>query len=147
MNRRGFTLLEIVVVLAIIGVASVMVYPKVGTVLTRQDVRGARSLVSTMHAKARASAVSRGRRTALAIVSGKLVIVSNHPVSGARDTVGTVVNVASRYGVAFTVSPARDSLIFDSRGLGTETSATTIYVSKGGYTDSIAVSSLGRIQR
>ena len=79
--------------------------------------------------------------------SGNLVIISSHPVTGVRDTVGTVMNLVSRYGVTFSVSPSRDSLIFDSRGLGTETSSTYIYVSKGGYTDTLEIGQLGRIAR
>ena len=61
MNRRGFTLLEIIIVLVIIGVASAIAYPKLGSSLTRQDVHAARISLSTMHAKAKASAASRCR--------------------------------------------------------------------------------------
>jgi prepilin-type N-terminal cleavage/methylation domain-containing protein len=148
MSRSGFTLLEIIVVLAIIGVAAAIGYPKLGSSLTMQNVHGARMTMSTMHAKAKASAASRGRRTALAINGGNLVIISSNPVTGARDTVDTPENLGTRYGVTFSVSPStRDSLIFDSRGLGTETSTTFIYVTKGGYTDTLQIGQLGRIKR
>lgn len=147
MNGKGFTLIEIVLVLAIIGIASAIAYPKLGGALTKQNVYAARGTLTTMHAKARASAMSRGRRTALALQGGNLVIISSHPVTGVRDTVGTPINVVQRYGVTFVTNPSRDSLIFDSRGLGTETSSTSMVVSKGGYADTVQIAPMGRIVR
>ncbi len=51
-----------------------------------------------------------------------------------------------RYGIGFTVNPTgRDSLVFDPRGLGTETSNTQIYVTLMGYADTITISPLGKV--
>ena len=143
----GFTLLEIMVVMVMIGVIVAIGLPKIGSQLDRQNLRAARQLITTMHAKARASARWRSRRTALAIRNGNLVIVSNNPVTNAIDTVGaTNQDVVARYGIGFTVNPSgRDSLVFDPRGLGTETSTTQIYVSLMGYTDTITISPLGKL--
>ena len=147
-RSRGLTLIEMVIVMTLIGLISAIAYPKLGSTLTRQDINGARSMITTMHAKARAAAVSRGRRTAMALTAGNLVIISRNPVSGVADTVGTPENVRQRYGVSVTVNPSnRDSLIFDSRGIGTESATTWVYVTKGGFADTIEVAPLGRIKR
>ena len=71
-----------------------------------------------------------------------------NPVTGVSELVGgTTDSVVGKFGVTMTVSPStRDTLVFVSRGLGTEGSQTTIYVSKSGFTDTITISSLGRIQ-
>ena len=146
-NERGFSLLEILTVMVMVGIIVAMGIPKFGTTMTRQNVRGARQLITTMHSRARNAAITRGRATKLAINNGNLVILSAHPVTGVTDTVGrTAEDVVGRYSVTFSVNPStRDTLSFDARGLGTEGSATTIFVSKSGYADTISISPLGRI--
>jgi hypothetical protein len=48
--------------------------------------------------------------------------------------------------VTVTINPStRDTLRFNSQGLGQETSQTTIIVAKAGYADTITISALGRI--
>jgi len=134
-NERGFSLLEVLTVMVMIGIIVAMGIPKFGTTMTRQNVRGARQLITTMHSRARNAAITRGRATKLAINNCNLVILSAHPVTGVTDTVGrTAEDVVGRYSVTFTVNPStRDTLSFDARGLGTEGSATTIFVSKSHY--------------
>lgn len=147
MNDRGFSLIEVLTVMIMIGIIVAMGIPKFGTTMSRQNVRGARTLITTMHSKARNAAISRGRQTRLAIGNGNLVILSRNPVTGVVDTVGrTAEDVVSRYGVTFSVTPSgRDTLTFDPRGMGSEASQTTIYVSKSGFSDTIMISPLGRI--
>jgi prepilin-type N-terminal cleavage/methylation domain-containing protein len=148
MNQRGFSLIEILTVMIMVGIMVSIAIPRFGFTLSRQDVRGARNLFTTTHAKARASAVSRGRRTAFAIKNGELAILSAHPVTGAVDTVGSVDDLIERFGVTFTVDPSsRVTLVFDGRGLGTEATTTTVIVSKAGYADTISIAPLGRVIR
>ena len=147
-SRWGFTLLEMIIALTLVGVMSAMVYPRVGTALSKQDVRAARDMVTTLHAKARANAVARGIRTALAVSGANCVIVSAHPATGALDTVGTAVDLGQRFGVSVSMSPGtRDSLIFDAREIGSETTSTYVYLSKGAFADTVLIGPLGRILR
>lgn len=147
--ESGFSLIEILTVMAMVGIIVSMAIPRFGTTLARQSVRGARNTIGTMQAKARASAISRGRRTAFAIKGGRLAILSPHPVTGTVDYVGrTIDTVTARYGVTLSITPStRDTLVFDARGLGTETSSTTIIISKSGYADTITFAPLGRVLR
>jgi Tfp pilus assembly protein FimT len=145
MNRRGLTVSELVIALVIIGALVAMTVPRIGQSMTKQSMRSARNGVVAMMAKAKASAVQRGSRTALLLVGGNLVIHSRHPVTGVTDTVGAPEDFNNRYGAY--VWSSRDSLMFDPRGMGMESGPTTVIVSKGSYSDTIVVSGSGRVLR
>lgn len=145
MNRRGFSLMELLIALGLIAVMAALAVPRIGNALQRERVRSARGAVETMHAKARAAAIQRGRRAALVFQSNRLLVLTRHPVTGALDTVGSVEDLNSRYGVTITTS--RDTLMFDPRGLGMESSDTKIAVRKGAFTEAMVISSLGRVLR
>src|SRR5687768_12218936 len=136
-NERGFSLIEILTVMIMIGIISALALPRLGNTLAHQDVRGARSYITATHARARASAVARGRRTAFAIKDGVLGIRSQHPLTGVMELVGGAVDtVTTRFGVTVSIDPnTRDTLVFDPRGLGMETSTTTIIITKRGFSD------------
>ncbi|MFQ6045145.1 MAG: GspH/FimT family protein [Gemmatimonadales bacterium] len=144
-ESRGLTLIEILIVIVLIGLIALLAYPRIGSAVAKENLRSAKGLVGSMHAKAKATAVQRGQRTVLWFDGDKLVLRSRNPVSGAVDTVGSVEDLYERYGATLTPRPTRDSLVFDPRGLGTETSGTTIYIQKGSYSDSLVVTSIGRV--
>ncbi len=148
MNESGFSLIEILTVMVMVGIIVAMGIPKFGNTLARQDVRGARVLITTLHSRAKNAAISRSRTTRLAIRNGYFLTLSANPITGVVDTVGgRGDSVAARYGVTYSVVPStRDTLVFDPRGLGAEATSTTIYVSKSGFADTITISPLGRIQ-
>lgn len=142
MSRRGFSLIELVTAIVLIGIMAAFFLPRLTGELVRRNVRSARAAVTTMHAKARATAIYRGRAVSLVRSGNEMVILSTHPVTGAVDTVDRR-DFFGAYGV--TISSSRDVLAFDPRGLGTEGSATTIVVSRSGYTDSVQVTPVGSI--
>ena len=145
MNRRGFSLLALLIALGLIAVMAALAVPRIGNALQKERVRSARGAVETLHAKARAVAIQRGRRAALVFQGNTLLVLTRHPVTGALDTVGSVEDLNSRYGV--TIVTSRDTLRFDPRGLGMESSDTKIAVRKGPFTEAMVISSLGRVLR
>lgn len=145
MTRRGFTLIEIIVVIGLIGLMAVIGFRALGPSLSKQQVISARNEIAAMHSKAKANAIHRAMTTTLHLTSGYLMITSTEPVTSTPDTIGSIYDIVDKYGVRFTTSPTRDSLVFDSRGIGTETASTLIIVSKDGHADTVSVSSVGRI--
>lgn len=145
MNRRGMTLIEVLIVLVLVGAMAGFAFPRIGSALTKLNVRSARALFISMHAKARATAVQRGSRTQLILQNGQLTIQSVNPVTNATQVVGNVEDLGGRYGV--TVSPSSLTLSFDARGIGMETSQTTISIAKGAYSTQIVLSPAGRVIR
>jgi len=144
LNARGLTLIEILAVIVLIGVMAGLAYPRIGKGLTKSNVRSARAAVANMHAKAKATAITQAGRTVLHFRSDAVFITSRDPMSGESVGLGDTVSVYDRYH-GTTLTTDRDSLVFDPRGLGTETSSTKIYVRKGAYVDSITITSVGRV--
>lgn len=144
-NNRAFTLIEILVAVTIIGALVVFAFPSLASSFGKQNVRSARDGFATMHGRARANAISRGLSTTFHFGGGDLYITAAHPVTGVLDTLGDVRDLANLHGVSLTSS--RDSLVFDSRGMGTETSSTLVILSKSGNADSLSISQIGRIEK
>jgi prepilin-type N-terminal cleavage/methylation domain-containing protein len=145
MNRRGFTLIEILIVVVLIGVIVAVAGPRLRTALVRQNVRSARDALVTMHATARASAIQRGRYTALWIVGDTALVVAQNPVTAAFDTIVNPVNLRTRWGVAVTTN--NNVLTFDPRGLFTTGGTTKIVVQRGVFQDAIEINPVGRVLR
>ena len=115
----------------------------------KTDVRGAMDAIAALHAMTKQTAVQRSRVTRLVMDrSNYTMVVVATKVSGTGvDTVGRVQNLNSRFGIRFTVSPALDTLTFTPRGIGVEAATTSIIVSKGSFSDTMAVSAAGRLIR
>jgi prepilin-type N-terminal cleavage/methylation domain-containing protein len=145
MNRRGFTLIEVVIVIVIIGVMAVFFFPRLGATLQKQNVRSARNAITTLHAKARAIAIQRGREVRFVLDANRIYLASRHPVTGVVDTVDSPQNLSDRYGVS--ISSTRDTLRIDPRGVGMASSNTVIVVSRAGFADTITISSIGSVLR
>ncbi len=143
MDRRGLTLIELVIVIVLIGVMAGLGFPRLGDAMTKQSVRSARTLVVGLLAKTRATAIQRGSRTQLILNNGQVTIRSSNPVTNVTQTVGNVEDLGSRYGV--TVQPSSATLTFDARGIGMGTAQTTISITKGAYGNKIVISPVGRV--
>jgi prepilin-type N-terminal cleavage/methylation domain-containing protein len=145
MNRRGFSLVELLIVIVLIGAISSFAIPLVRRGMEIRRVAGAHIAITTMNAKARALAVQQSRVVRFIFVGNEIRLVSQHPVTGAS-TVVEQRNLNSAYGVSVTSS--RDTLLYDPRGLGLQNSSTTIAVSRpGGFADTVVITSLGGIQQ
>jgi len=145
MNRRGFSLIELLIVIVLIGAISSFAIPLVRRGMEARRVAGARISITTMNAKARALAVQQSRVVRFIVSGNEIRLVSLHPVTGAV-TVVEQRNLNTVYGV--TVGTTRDTLVYDPRGLGLQNSSTTIAVSRpGGFADTVVITSLGGIQQ
>lgn len=148
-SRSGFTLVETLVVVTVLGLLVLIGFPKMSAALVRNDLRGARTTMVNMVAKARAAAVQTNRRTWINFQGNTAYVTASprrNPGAGAVDTVGSIQNLATVYKVTMTAGAA--SIQFDPRGIGTGFGAnTTIVLSRGGYSSTITIDGLGRVTK
>ena len=152
-NTRGFTLIELIVVMVVIGVVIGISAPRIKDGMEKINVREAKVSMANYVGRARAGAVARGCTTTLNITtgtSGKVWITSCKSGDVGRtvavDTIGTVDQIASRYGV--NLSSTVNTIAFDRRGIATNFAFQTIKVTGNSYTsvqDSIRVNPIGKV--
>src|SRR5437879_11984910 len=65
MRRSGFTTIEMVIVVVLIGIIALIGFPKISKTLDKTNVRSARDALGTLAATARAAAIQRGCRAVL----------------------------------------------------------------------------------
>ena len=148
LDRRGFTLFEIMMVVVIAGAVMMFGFPKLSQAFVSANLNGARSAVASTFARARAVAVETGRPTRLRFNGNSMLITASPrlvPLMGSdRDTVGGVQNLNQQFGVTATLSA--DVLGFDPRGFGTNTGTATVTVTKGSSSRTLTISAFGRVQ-
>jgi prepilin-type N-terminal cleavage/methylation domain-containing protein len=147
--RKGFTLMETLLVIVILGIISLLGFPRMRAGMTSANVRGARTTLINLLAKAR-TAATQSNRIALLKIEGDNAFVLMRPRLGVppgdADTLGAVERLGDSYGV--TVTATIDSVRFDPRGLGTGFgTGTTFRVSRNGTTETITIDGLGRVTK
>ena len=138
-HRGGHTLIELVLVIAIIGLTSLIGIRQVqlylDRVATRDSVRAAGNLV----ARARDEAVALHTPVSVRIdtISASLDLVARSGPFG-RAALGEVNGVA--------LSTSRNAITFDVRGLGYGAANLTLVARRGRASDTLVVSRLGRVR-
>lgn len=144
MSRRGFSLIELLIVVVILGTVASFTVPMIRQGLESRRVAGARFAIATMNARAKAIAVQRSREVNLVIQNNVARLQSKHPVTGAL-TVLDRRDLFGLYGVR--VQSSRDTVKYDPRGLGLQSSATTIVIARpGGFADTLQITTMGGVQ-
>ena len=148
MRQSGFTLVEYLIVMILLGVVTSLGLPRIQGAIQKTSVRSARVAVGTLAAKAHAVAVQRGCRSVLHFTDGPdgQVWVTTCKITGAGlDTLGGVEQVASRFNVVMTCS--RDSVQYGPRGLSMDYLAATVWMAWGEARDSVMINQLGKVVR
>ena len=135
--RKGYTLLEQLVVLAVMTILLTLVIPRTLSTLDRSAVRNARRQVVSALGSARGSAQSRSERVAVAMDSsaGLLRILAG------RDTL-LVRPLHAELGVVLAAS--RDTVTYGASGRGYGAANSTIVLSRGAAAETVYVARLGR---
>lgn len=147
-SRRGFTLVETVVVLIIASIAMAISLPKFAGMRDRMSVRSAKQQVTAYLATARAAAIRQSQSSQFHIVSSTIWSTVNQP-DGTNITVSKSVPLNTARGVTITLggSSPSDSIMFDSRGMSSTGSSRTYVITRNSTKDSVCVSRLGLIAR
>ena len=137
MRPRGMTLIELLLVLAILGTVALMAAPRLSAVRDRAALRVARSALLEALDAARGAAVRLDGPVAVTTEAERLVIRSDTTVLRSWPEPG-------RSGV--TLSGLATPIRFGPAGLATGASNRTLRLSRGGDTLSVVLSRLGRIR-
>ena len=144
-SRSGFTVIELLIVIIIIGVLTGIALPKLSTAAQKSNVRSTRIELASMVTRARAAAIQRGCVDSLHInTSTSVAWVTACKLSGSgRDTVGPVDNLNKRFGV--TLSTSKTDYGYDPRGILVGFSGGTIAITGSGYSDSVVINNVGKV--
>jgi prepilin-type N-terminal cleavage/methylation domain-containing protein len=153
-RRNGFSLIEMLIVVVILGIMTAVVYPRVSQVLAKNDLRSARTTLANKFATARAVAMQRSRSASVNFNGNNVAVTAGPrtvPVAGSTvDTIGGVQNLNTLYGVTVTAPVA--SVNYDPRGFaggpsGLGGALVTFVVSRSGKRDSVSLDYLGRVTK
>jgi len=139
--RRGVTLLEVVTVLAVVGMVLVITAPRLASWKDRLAVERATGEIVSFYWQARTSAIFRGTRVRLAFGSDSL----QASFEGVTDSVFLTRPGPSRHGVSLTVS--RPVIRVYANGFGFGAANTKIVLRRGVAAESLTTSRLGRLKR
>ena len=153
MSRRGFTLLELVIVCAVVGLIGVIAVPRLLDSFRQQATIVAADRFVRAHELTRATAVRYGRVAQLHIdpVGGRFWVDVDTSGTSIRDTVGPIHYDLKDLKVQMT---SGDSLMcFDARGLPSTTASKCqaqnvmlVFSSSGRY-DTVNITTLGKVLR
>ena len=139
MLRRGMTVVELLVMMAIMGTLAGIAVPRAVRAMDRLGVRGATQDILLTLAAARAAASRRDAYVSFVADTraGRLRVVSAGEVLVERD-------LAHVRGVKLEAS--RESVTFAPGGLGWGAANTTVIVTRGSRSDTVVMSRLGRVR-
>ena len=152
MKRPGFTTIEMLMVVVIIGVIATLGFPRIRDALDKQSRRSMRAGIVTLVATARGTAVARGCVSTVHFVSGpnsRVWATSCNTQPGAaataRDTLAGPYFTEERWGHRF--QSGKDEINFTPRGMRQTLVRTVILIrTKGDVTrDSVVVNELGKV--
>jgi prepilin-type N-terminal cleavage/methylation domain-containing protein len=146
MGRKGFSMIEMIVVVILIGIIATIGFPRLRDGLEKQNVRGAKALIATLAATARGAAIQRGCSATLNLTVDSIWVSAcgvNPPAASVQ--VGTKKLVGDDFSV--TLSSTAASVVYDPRGISTVFQPTTVYVTGPQYSDSVVINEVGRVSK
>jgi type IV fimbrial biogenesis protein FimT len=142
-NSSGFSLVEMMIAIAVAGLLIAMALPKLRDTVAARDVKSARSALANLYARARINALQTRKSTTINFSTTDAWVTM--PLTGtALDTIGAPAQLSSMFGV--TVDPSVSAITVMPTGLANMSTAAVIRVSRSGKTDSVTISGYGRIQ-
>ena len=147
MKRSGFTTIEMVIVVVLIGLIAAIGFPKIRQSLDKVNVRSARAAVGTLAATARSAAIQRGCPGVIHFVATNATVWVTTNCVAKLDTVSGVQQLGTRFKV--TMVATRDSVRYDPRGLSLDNLAGNTVItftgSVGSNVDSTVINPLGKV--
>lgn len=137
MRRRGWTLLELVVVLSLVGMLLALAVPPTQRLRDRWLARRARDDVAMLFTAARWRAQISGRAVTITLVDAQRVAAE-------QDGWRLVRAIDAAYGAALRAN--RPSLVYRADGLAAGAANLTAILTRGTASETLRVSRLGRVR-
>lgn len=153
MNRAGFTILEVIIVVSFVALLAGVTFPRIADVQSRFAVRGAVTAFMSAHSLTRAIAIREGGVAELHIDTTNdrfwIEVDTTLLGSGVMDTIGVVTDIG---GQGVTLTSTESLICFEGRGMpssaaGCATTGATISFSFQDVADTITTTTLGKILR
>ena len=145
MGRKGFSTIEMIIVVILIGIIASIGFPRLRRGLEKQRIRNTKALLATMVATARGTAIQRGCTATLNFASDSVWVTACPLVGAGTALVGTAKRVKAD--VNITLSYTQSTVRYDPRGMRLTFQPTTVRVIGPTYQDSIVINELGKVKR
>jgi len=138
----GFSLIELLVVLALMGLLFSIALPRLTGAVAQRDVRNARAATANLYAKARVHAVQR-RVPATLRFSGDAVLITV-PRGAGLDTLGGISDLGDQFRVAVQVSGG--PVVIAPNGLVRSGLPLRAVFTRAGKADTLDLTGYGQVQ-
>ncbi|HEV2670347.1 MAG TPA: GspH/FimT family pseudopilin [Gemmatimonadales bacterium] len=146
MGNKGFSAIELIVVLVLISVIAAIGFPRLRDGLEKQNVRSSKALIATLAATARGTAIQRGCPATLNLTGDSVWVTAcgvNPPAANVQ--VGTKKLVGREFNVQ--LNPSVANVVYDPRGIATDFQSRTIRVIGPHYQDSVVINEVGKVTK
>jgi prepilin-type N-terminal cleavage/methylation domain-containing protein len=144
---NGFTLIEMLIVVVIIGLIGLISLPRLNSAFAQSNVLSAKARLMALYSTARATAVSNNQTATLRLNGNQVMVYASprrKPPINVANTIDTIVrpsDLSSTYGV--TLGGGVDSVRIASSGLGLDSAVITL--TKYSALDTVIISRYGRV--
>jgi len=145
-RRKGFSLLELLIVFVLVGVMSTIAWPRMGRMRESYRVQSAKQQVMAAITTARAAAVQKGR-TARFRVSGNVISAVVRTGASESTYVVRAKDLQREFSVTLEPQAPGDTVVtWEARGFGRITDAPlVIRIRSATKTDSVCVGAIGQL--
>jgi prepilin-type N-terminal cleavage/methylation domain-containing protein len=145
-STAGVTLMEIMIVVAIIGLLSAMAFPRFANWTSALRAKGAASQVAADIAYTRMTAVREGRTAVLTVNGNNYTMTVENPDGTVFKTLRTV-RVQDSYPGTTIGTTGGTRIAFDSRGMRKDGSGSTLTLTRNDRSQTLQVTIIGRVVR
>ena len=152
-QRRGFTMIETIMVLTLVSIVAAIGGPKLSAALQRRTTASAADQFVLTHSLARSTALRYGRVAQLHVdTTGKRFWIDVDTSANGVGQRATIANVRDVSGDSLVMTSTRTLLCFDARGIAStggscESGDATVIFSYGATADTVATTALGKVLR
>lgn len=153
MNRRGFTMIESIMVASIIGIVAAIGGPKVSSALQRRTTASAADQFVVVHSLTRSTALRYGRIAQLHVdATGQRFWVDVDTSANGIGQRATIANIRYVNDAGLEMATNRTLLCFDARGIAStagscESGDVKVIFSDGVMADTVSTTILGKVLR